>query len=200
MASFAKGLQKKAINKGVDTGVDIAKSGGKAVLNVAKDESQCLCLKMTNKTHEKWIRPKLYLNCGATEDLLPLVVDHGDDIEYTVRKRKWTFSGIAGVVTYEWQASGKPYYIAVMFRKPMVSHNNWNAVIYENPIEADQQLFGELKQGNRGTHTEHPAVRADANYITREFGAYVMQGAMTLTSSGAAKLHIIISCVSDLDE
>ena len=41
------------------------KSGGKAVLNVAKDESQCLCLKMTNKTHEKWIRPKLYLNCGA---------------------------------------------------------------------------------------------------------------------------------------
>ena len=50
-------------------------------------------------------------------------------------------------------------YIAVMFRKPMVSHNNWNAVIYENPIEADQQLFGELKQ-NRGSG--YPAVRADA--------------------------------------
>ena len=139
---------------------------------------------MTNKTYEKWIRPKLYLNCGATEDLLPLVVDHGDDIEYTACKRQWTFSGIAGVVTYEWQTSGKPYYIAVMFRKPMVSHNNWNAVIYETPIEADQQLSGELKQSNRGTHTEHryPAVRADANYITREFGAYVMQGAMILTS------------------
>lgn len=197
MASFTKGLKKKAINTGIDTGVDIAKSGGKAVLNVAKDESQCLCLKMTNKTHEKWIRPKLYLNCGATEDLLPLVVDHGEDIEYTVRKRKWTFSGIAGVVTYEWQASGKTYYIAVMFRKPMMSHNNWNAVIYENPIEADQQLFAQLKQ-NRGS--EYPAIRADANYINREFGAYIMQGAMTLTSSGAAKLHIIISCISDLDE
>lgn len=199
MASFAKGLQKKAINTGVSTGVDVAKSGGKAVLNVAKDESQSLCLKLTNKTHEKWIRPKLYLDCGATEDLLPLVVDHGDDVEYTVRKRKWRFSGIAGVVTYEWQASGsrKTYYIAAMFRKPMVSHNNWNAVIYENPIEADQQLFGELKQHRRGS--EHPAVRADANYITREFGTHVMQGAMTLTSSGAAKLHIIVSCVSDLD-
>ena len=66
--SFAKGLQKKAINKGVDTGVDIVKSGAKSggkVLNAAKDESQCLCLKMTNKMHEKWIRPKLHLNCGA---------------------------------------------------------------------------------------------------------------------------------------
>jgi hypothetical protein len=198
--SFAKGLQKKAINSGVSTGVDIAKSGGKAVLNVAKDESQCLCLKMTNKTHEKWIRPKLYLNCGATEDLLPLVVDHGDDVEYTVRKRKWRFSGIAGMVTYEWQASGRTYYIGIMFRKPMASHNNWNAVIYENPIEADQQLFGELKQNRSSVDHPWPAVRADANYTTREFGAYVMQGAMTLTSSGAAKLHIIISCAADLDE
>ena len=197
--SFAKGLQKKATNKGVDVGVDIAKSGGKAILNAAKDESQCLCLKMTNKTHEKWIQPKLHLNCGATEDILPLVVEHGDDIEYMVRKRKWRFSGIAGVATYEWQASGRTYYIAVMFRKPTASHNSWNAVIYDNPVEADQQLFGDLKQ-NRGP-VDHPAVRADANYTTREFfGAYVMQGAMTLTSSGAAKLHIIISCVTDLDE
>ena len=65
MASFANGLQKEAINSGISTGVDVAKSGGKAILNVAKDESQCLCLKMTDKTHEKWIRPKLYLNCGA---------------------------------------------------------------------------------------------------------------------------------------
>ena len=137
MSSLAKGLRRKGINTGVSTGVDIAKSGGKAVLNVAKDESQCLCLKVTNKTHEKWIRPRLYLNCGATEDLLPLTVDHNEDVEYSVRKRKWTFSGIAGVFAYEWQADGRTYYIAVMFRKPMLSHNNWNAVIYENPIEVN---------------------------------------------------------------
>lgn len=204
MASLAKRLRREgmdtAVNTGVktgiNTGVDVAKSGGKAILNAARDESQCLCLKVTNKTHEKWIGPKLYLNCGATVDLLPLTVDHSKDVEYSVRKRKWTFSGIAGVVTYEWQSAGKTYYIAVMFRKPTLSRNNWNAVVYENPVEVNQQLFTELKQ-QRG---QYPAMRADANYVNREFGTYALQGAMTMTSTGAATLHITISCTSDFDE
>ena len=188
MASLLNRLE----TKGVNTGVGLAASGGKAAvkgaLEDATDESSKVCVKITNKTRQRWTRPKLFLNCGATDDLLPLTVDDGEDIEYEVHKKKWTFTGIAGVITYEWIASGTTYYLAIMFRKPRVSHNNWNAMIYESDTEANQQLFAALKQ-NRGPH---PAVRGDANYTTREFGSYTMQGAMS--SSGAAKLHVIISC------
>lgn len=182
--------------KGVDAGVDIAKAGGKAALtgalDMAKDESRKVCVKITNNTNQKWTRPKLFLDCGMTEDLLPLTVENGKDLEYEVHKKKWTFSGIAGAITYEWKTAEKTYSLAVMFRSPTVGHNNWNAVINESATEAaDQRLFSTLTQG-RG---QYPAIRGDANYTDREFDPYTMQGAMS--SSGTAKLHVIISCTED---
>lgn len=193
MASFVKGLEKK----GTDMGTDLAKQGGKAAakeaLNLAKDESKKVLVKFTNKTKQKWSKPKLYLNSGATEGVLPLTIDNDGDIEYEVHKKKWTFSGVAGVIVYQWKESGKTYYLAVMFRKPMVASNTWNAVIYDSETEANQQLFSTLKQ-QRG---EFPPMRGDSNYIDREFGPYTLQGAMASTGNS---LHITVSCTADLDE
>ena len=193
MASFVKGLEKK----GPDMAKGIAKEGGKAAakqaLDVAKDESKKVQVKVTNKTKQKWSKPKLYLNSGATDGVLPLTIDNDGDMEYEVHKKKWTFSGVSGVIVYQWKESGKMYYLAVMFRKPMVARNMWNAVIYESETEANEQLFSVLK-GQRG---EFPPMRGDANYTDREFGPYTLQGAMSSTGNS---VHITVSCTADLDE
>ena len=143
MTSFVTGA-------GTDLGMDLAKKGGmaaaKGVLNLAKDESKKVLVKFTNKTKQKWSKPKLYLSSGTTEGFLPFTIDNDGDIEFEVHKKKWTFSGVAGVIVYQWKEPGKTYYLAVMFRKPMVASNTWNAVIYDSETEANQQLFSVLKQ------------------------------------------------------
>ena len=193
MAALMKGFEKK----GTDIGVDIAKSGGKAAaqgaLDLAKDESRKVLVKFTNKTKQKWSKPRLYIDSGTTESVLPLTIDNDGEIEYELHKKKWTFSGIAGVIIYKWKASGKNYCLALMFRKPMVAHNMWNAVIYESETEANQQLFRALKE-QRG---DFPALRGDSNYTDREFGPYTLQGAMSSTGNA---VHITVSCTCDLDE
>ena len=194
MASFAKGSIEK---KGLDTGLGIAKTGGekaaKEALKLAKDESSKVLVKLTNKTKQKWTRPKIFLNSGATDAVLPLTVENDEDIEYEVHKKKWTFSGVGAALTYEWKESGKTYYLAVMFRKPMASRNNWNAVIYESETEANQQLFGALRQQSG----DFPPIKGDANYISREFGPYTLQGAMASTGMS---VHVTISRTADLQE
>ena len=189
MASLLKGLEEK----GTDAGVDLATSGGKAAakgaLNLATDESRKVVVKLTNNTEQKWVNPKIFLNCGATDDVLPLTVDHEGETEYKVHKKKMTFSGVAGVLSYEWTFSGKNYTLVVLFHKPMMSrHNNWNAVIYEDKAEANQELFKALKE-----QSEHPPLRGDSNYTNREFGPYTVQGAMASTG---AVVHVTVSCKS----
>ena len=178
MASFAKGSIEK---KGLDAGLGIAKSAGQAgakeALNLAKDESSKVAVKLINKTKQKWTKPRLFLNNGATDKVLPLTVEIDGDMEYEVHKKKWTFSGIAAAITYEWKESGKTYYLAIMFRKPMLGRKNWNAVIYENETEANRELFGALRQQNG----EFPPMPCDSNYVSREFGPYTIQGAMAST-------------------
>ena len=192
MASFVKGSIEK---KGVDAGIGLAKSGGKAAakeaLNLAKDESSKVVVKLTNKTKQKWTRPKIFLNTGATDAVLPLTVDNDEEVEYEVHKKKWTFSGVGATLTYEWKALEKTYFLAVMFRKPMVSRKNWNAVIYESETEANQELFRALRQQSG----DFPPLSGDANYISREFGPYTLQGAMS--STGTA-VNITVSCTADL--
>ena len=56
---------------------------------------------------------------------IPFTIDNDGDMEYEVHKKKWTFSGVAGVIVYQWKESGKMYYLAVMFRKPTVVRNMW---------------------------------------------------------------------------
>lgn len=194
MASFVKGSIEK---KGLDTGIGLAKSGGQAAakeaLKVAKDESKKVIVKLTNKTKQKWTRPKIFLDKGATDAVLPLTVENDQDIEYEVHKKKWTFSGVAAAITYEWKDSGKTYYLAVMIRKPMISRNNWNAVIFETDTEANQELFRQLRQQNG----DFPPMACDSNYISREFGPYTLQGAMASTGTS---VDITISCTADLDQ
>ena len=178
-------------------GFGLLKSGGKAVakgaLGVVTDESRKVLVKFTNKTKRKWSQPRLYINNGTTESILPLTIDNDGEIEYELHKKKWTVSGIAGVIMYKWKESDKKYYLALMFRKPIVSRHMWNAVIYESETEANQRLFRALKRG-RG---DFPALRGDSNYTDREFGPYTLQGAMS--STGKA-VHITVSCTRDLDE
>ena len=191
MASFVKGLEKK----GKDAGMDIAKAGGKAAakeaVNFAKDESKKVLVKLTNKTKQKWTKPKIFLDSGATEVPPPLVVEDDQEVEYEVHKKKWTLSGVAAVLTYEWKESGKCYFLAIMFRKPTLSRNNWNAVIYESDTEANRDLFATLKQQSG----DFPPGKSDSNYVTREFGPYTVQGAMSSTGTG---LQITVSCTADL--
>ena len=182
----------KLEEKGIDKGLDFAESGGKAAfksaVDFAKDESRKVQVKITNNTKQKWSNPRLFLDCGMTEDLLPLTIDDEKDVTYEIHKKKWTFSGIGGAISYQWKVDQKTYYLLVMFRSPTVGRNTWNAVIYDSETEASQQQFSTLCQ-ERG---QYPPVRGDANYTTREFGAFTMQAAMS--SSGTAKLHITISC------
>ena len=188
----------KLENTGIDKGIGLAESGGKAAfkgaVDFAKDESRKVQVKITNNTKQKWTNPKLFLDCGMTEDLLPLKIDDEKDLTYEIHKKKWTFSGIAGAITYQWKVDQKTYYLAVMFRSPTIGRNTWNAVIYESETEASQQLFGTLSQ-ERG---QYPSVRGDANYTAREFGPFTMQAAMS--SSGTAKLHVTISCTEQDEE
>ena len=183
---------------GIDKGIGLAETGGKAALksavDFAKDESRKVQMKITNTTKQKWSNPRLFLDCGMTEDLLPLTIDDEKDVTYEIHKKKWTFSGIAGAISYRWKVDQKNYYLVVMFRSPTVGRNTWNAVIYDSETEADQRQFSTLCQ-ERG---QYPYVRGDANYTTREFGAFTMQAAMS--SSGTAKLHITISCTEREEE
>lgn len=182
----------KLEEKGINKGLDLAESGGKAAFNsaldFAKDESRKVQVKITNNTKQKWSSPRLFLDCGMTEDLLPLTIDDEKDVTYEIHKKKWTFSGIGGAISYQWKVDQKTYYFVVMFRSPTVGRNTWNAVIYDSETEASQRQFSTLCQ-ERG---QYPPVRGDANYTTREFGAFTMQAAMS--SSGTAKLHVTISC------
>ena len=183
---------------GIDKGIGLAESGGKAALkgavDFAKDESRKVQVKITNNTKQKWSNPRLFLDCGMTEDLLPLTIDDEKDVTYEIHKKKWTFSGIAGAISYQWKVDQKKCYLVVMFRSPTVGRNTWNVVIYDSETEADQRQFSTLCQ-ERG---QYPYVRGDANYTTREFGAFTMQAAMS--SSGTAKLHITISCTEREEE
>lgn len=181
-----------------DKGLGLAESGGKAAfkgaVDFAKDESRKVQVKITNNTKQKWGNPRLFIDCGMTEDLLPLTIDDEKDVTYEIHKKKWTFSGIAGAISYQWKVDQKTYYLVVMFRSPTVGRNTWNAVIYDSETEASQQQFSSLCQ-ERG---QYPPIRGDANYTTREFGAFTMQAAMS--SSGTAKLHITISCTEQDSE
>lgn len=189
----------KLENEGIQEGIGLAKKGGaaafKGAMDLAKDESRKVQVKVTNNSKQQWRNPKFFMDYGMTDDLLPLTVDNGKDMQYEVHKKKWTFTGIAGAITYEWSADEKKYYLAVVFRSPTVSRNCWNAVIYEEEqVEANQRLYDALMR-ERG---DQPMLRGDANYTRREFGRYVMQGAMS--SSGTAKLHITISCADEEEE
>ena len=195
---MAEGIEQKLEDEGIKEGLGLAKKGGaaafKGAMDFAKDESRKVKVKITNNTKQKWKNPKFFMDCGMTDDLLPLTVKDGKDLEYEVHKKKWTFSGIAAVITYEWTADQKTYHLAVAFRSPSLSRNCWNAVISEEETGTDQKLYDTLMR-ERG---ETPMVRGDANYTRREFGPYVMQGAMS--SSGTAKLHVTISCAGEEDE
>ena len=186
-------------NEGAKAGVNIMTGGGKAAVkgafNVATDESRKVLIKLTNKSKQKWSKPMIYLSSGATDDILPLTIDNDREIQYEVHKKKWTFSGIAGVIVYQWKESGNSYYLAVMFEKPMVGRNMWNAKIYNNKIEADQQLFSSLKE----QMTNYPPMRGDSKYTEREFShcPYTLQGAMSSTGN---TVHITVSCTFDLDD
>ena len=188
----------KLEQKGIDDGIKLAESGGKAAFNkaldFAKDESRKVEVKITNNTKQKLSNPRLFLDCGATEDLLPLTIDDEKDMTYEIHKKKWTFSGIAGAISYQWKVDQKLYYLVVMFRSPTVGRNTWNAVIYDSETEASQQQFSTMCQ-ERG---QYPSIRGDANYTKREFGAFTMQAAMS--SSGAAKLHVTISCTEQEEQ
>ena len=188
MASFFKDQVEE---KGPDMAMDLAKQGAKQALNLARDESKKVRIKVTNKTKQKWSKPKLYLNSGATDDVLPLTIDNDGDMEYEIHKKKWTFSGVAGVIVYQWKESGKTYYLAVMFRKPMVARNMWNAVIYESKKEANELLFSVLKS----QMGEFPPMRGDSKYTDREFGPYTLQGAMSTTGN---TVRITVSYTADL--
>ncbi len=185
-------MLKELKKKGTDAGVDAAKSGGKAAVSsavdIAKDESRKISVKVTNKSNLKWTKPKFFLDCGVTDSRLPPEVENGSEVKYDVHKKKWTLSGIAGVIAYDWEAEGKEYTLAVMFRSPMMSANDWNAEIYsETTVDANQQLFSTL--------TREGAIKGDCNYSTKEFGPFVLQGAMTF--SDTAKLNVIISCMQN---
>lgn len=188
----------KLENTGIDKGIGLAESGGKAAFNsamdFAKDESRKVQVKLTNNTKQKWTNPKLYIDCGATEDLLPLTIDDEKDLTYDIHKKKWTLVGISGAITYQWKVDQKTYYLAVVFRSPTIGRNTWNAVIYDSETEANQQLFSTLSR-ERG---DHPLLRGDANYTTREFGAFTLQAAMS--SGGVAKLHITVSCTEQEEQ
>ena len=189
---MAEGIDVQKLEKdALDEGIGIAKKGGEAAfkgaMDFAKDESRKVKVKVTNNTKQKWKNPKFFMDYGMTDDLLPLEVEDGKDLEYEIHKKKWTFTGIAGAITYEWSFDTKTYYIAVVFRSPTIGRNCWNAVIYEEETEANQAVFTTLMR-ERG---DHPVLRGDANYTRREFAPYLVQGAMS--SSGTAKLHITIS-------
>ncbi len=184
MAELLKGLETKGVDTGVDAGVSAAKKGGNAVLDVAKDESRKVAIKITNKSNQKWTKPRIFLDCGTAEDLLPLEVENETEVNYEIHKQKWRLSGIAGVITYEWVADGKKYSLAVMFRSPMTTSNNWNAELYSETTEgASEQLFSTLTHGG--------AIKGDNNYTTKEFGLYTLEGAMS--SSGTAKLNVNVT-------
>ena len=101
--------------EGVSAGVGAVKSGaGKAVgglLDVAKDESRKVVIKLTNNTKQPWKNPRIFLDSGTAEDILPLEIANEKEVEYEVHKKKWTFSGISGVISYQWKDSGKKYSI-----------------------------------------------------------------------------------------
>lgn len=188
----------KLEQKGLEKGMDLAEAGGKAAfknaVDFAKDESRKVEVKLINNTKQKWSTPRLFLDCGMTEDLLPLTIDDEKDVTYEIHKKKWTFTGIGGAISYQWKVDQKTFYLVVMFRSPTVGRNTWNAVIYDSETEACQRQFSTLCQ-ERG---QYPLVRGDANYTTREFGAFKMQAAMS--SSGTAKLHVTISCTEEEEQ
>lgn len=193
MASFAKGLAKDiAKDVGTDLAKDASKAAAKEAYDFATDDTRKVVVKLSNQTKQTWNNPRIFLNCGATDSVLPLTVDHGEEIEYKVHKKKWSLHGVAGVISFEWQESGQSYYLGVMFRKPTASRkNNWNAVIDTSKAEVNQRLFAALKNKTG----EHPPLRNDSNYTNREFGPYTVQGAMATT---ATSVFIKVSCTSDL--
>ena len=191
-------IEGKLEQEALEDGTKLAKEGGKAAfksaMEFAKDESRKVQVKVTNNTKQKWTDPKFFMDYGMTDDLLPLTVEDGKDLEYEIHKKKWTFTGIAGAITYQWKVDQKTYYLAVIFRSPTIGRNSWNAVIYENETAANQELFNTLTR-ERG---DNPILRGDANYTKREFGPFIVQGAMS--SSGTAKLHVTISCAEEEEE
>jgi len=183
------GLEKE----GVNTGIGLAKSGASkavgGVVDVAKDESRKVVIKFTNNTKQTWTNPRIFLNSGTAEDLLPPEIADKKDLEYEVHKKKWSFNGIAGVITYQWNVSGQNYSLALMFHSPMMKFNTWNVVINsEDTVEANQNVFKNLLKENG----DNPMVKGDNNYTTREFGRFTVQGAMS--SSRTAKINLIVKC------
>lgn len=186
-----------ATNLATDVGTGLAQSAGESVLkqfvNVLADDSRKLTLKLFNKTKQKWTKPRIFLNCGATDTVLPKTVENDGDVEYEIHKKKWTLHGIAGVVAYEWKESDQSYYLAVMFRKPLVyRQNNWNVIIGNDETEVDQEMFVTLKQ----QEGEYPRKRNDSNYLIREFGPYTVFGAMATTGA----VDVTVQCTADLDD
>lgn len=188
MADLLKGLESKGVDAAEDAAEDAAKAGAKAavagVMDMAKDESRKVSLKITNKSNQKWTKPRIFLEYGVAEDLLPLEVENEEEVKYEAHKKKWTMTGIEGVITYEWEADGKKYTLAVMFSSPSMSSNKWNAEIYsETTIDANAALFRTLSRG--------AGIKGDNNYTTKEFSPFTLQGAMS--SSGKAKLNIVVT-------
>lgn len=186
---FKKAAEEEAFKDGIGLAKGAAGAAKDAGLEALKDESRKVTVKLTNNTKQKWVNPRIFIDCGMAEDLLPLEVDDGDDVEYEIHKKKWRLTGIEGVISYEFTDEGTKYSLAVMFRSPSLSSNNWCATIHsETPVEATQQLFRSMTK---------ETIKGDNNYTRKEFGKFTLQGAMS--SSGTAKLNIIISTVPPPD-
>lgn len=175
-------------NQGIGVGFGALKGAGGLAkeegMGLLKDESRKVAIKLTNNSKQKWINPRIFLDCGAAEELLPLEVEDGTEVEYEVHKKKWRPTGIEGIMSYEFSDGGKKYILAVMFRSPTLSSNKWNATLQtDDPQEASKELYSRMNR-------EGPIV-GDMNYTRKEFDKFSLQGAMS--SSGTAKLHIIVS-------
>ena len=58
------------------------------VLDVAKDESRKVVIKLTNYTKQPWKNPRIFLDSGTAEDILPLEIANEKEVEYEVHKKK----------------------------------------------------------------------------------------------------------------
>ena len=120
------------------------------------------------------------------EDLLPPEITDKKDLEYEVHKKKWSFSGIGGVITYQWKVSGQKYSLALMFHSPMMKSNTWNVVINsEDTVEVDQNVFKNLLKENG----DNPMVKGDNNYTIREFGHLGCPGSHVLFKNRQDQPH-----------
>lgn len=155
------------------------------VLQALGDIKRKIAIGIVNETSFSWEALNVFFRSGASDAILPELVNTDQALVYSARKTNGPVAtGSVGVLTYYMKGANKT--LAVLFSVPFdynLYSNWWDAKVYPGRKTADNDMYKELYNGD--------PFKGDDAWHSKEIGeGFSMKGIMTSAGTCQQQLKI----------